>query len=150
MTGYAVTYTGKTFLSESLIYRKIIDLILNSQELRNAKLFCFDHYTPIAPGIVPYLKRNKISLYDNHGNDRSSFENIKNIPKYKYRAFNPTDFVNHLAKDRDNYFLAKSNRIHDYQDFSVKDENYIIYFDVIKKHPEMYFILFKIRAEKIK
>lgn len=150
MSSYSIANNENTPLLESSIYRKILSTILVKKELKNAKLFCFDYYTPIAPGIVPYLKRNGIFLYDSHGNDRSSFENIKNISKYTYRSFVPSEFINYLEKDKDNLLLTELRNKKEYQDFFINDENYIIYFDIIEKYPEVHFAIFKIRVEKVK
>lgn len=150
LTRCSLANNGNTPLSESNTYRKILNIILEKKELKNAKLFCFDYYTSVAPGIVPYLKRNGILLYDTHGNSRTSFENIKNISKYRYRSLVVGEFVNYLEKNNDNYLLSRLSGVDEYQNFLIKDKNCTIYFDIIARYPEINFVIFKIRAEKNK
>lgn len=150
MTPYAVSTTGMTQVSESLIYRKMTDTILKNEKYKNAKLFSFDAFTQFAPGILVYLKRNGVNVYDNHGADRMSYQNVGHVTNYKYGAIKVSEFIQYLDKEKENYYIAKSNRVWDYQDFSIKDKNYIVNFDLVEAHPEIYMLIFKITFEKLK
>lgn len=147
MTSYSITQNGKNRINQPIFYKKTLDIVLNSKDYKDSKLFCFNHYSHLAPGLLLYLKKEGISLYDNHNNDRTSFSAIRNIQNMEYKALRLDEFLKYLSKDKNNYLLATSNKTVDYQNFSYSEGNKTIYFDLVEKHPEIYLLIYKIRYE---
>ena len=67
------------------------------EKYKNAKLFCNDYYMYISPGLLYYLKKEGIIIYDIQNNDSMSFESIKNIRNASYHK----DISLNLKKNRD-------------------------------------------------
>ena len=149
MSSYSITQNGKNRTNEPIFYTKTLDIITKTEKLKNAKLFYFNHYTHVAPGLLLYLKKEGITLYDNHNNDRTSFEAIRNIQNAEYKILDPEEFIQYLDKTKINYLLANSNQIADYSSFDYSEGNYKIYFDLEEYHPELYLLIYKLRYEKL-
>ena len=83
---------------------KIIDL--NKKGKKEAKFFSLDWYSAASSGILPYLKKENIYLYDAHNYRKDSFKSMRNTYKYKNERFNCEEFIKYLDDTKDNYLLT--------------------------------------------
>ena len=147
MSSYSLTKNGRNQLNQPVFYKKTLDVILNSKDYRNSKLFCLNYYSHIAPGLLLYLKKENIVLYDNHNNDITNFEAIRNVQNVKYNELNLDEFVKYLDKTKNNYLIATSNKTSDYQSFSYNEGNKTLYLDLVDIYPQLYLLIYKLRYE---
>lgn len=145
MSSYAITQNGKNQTNQPVFYKKTLDIILNTKDYKNSKLFCFNYYSHVCPGLLLYLKKENIVLYDNQNNDISSFISIRNMQNLEYKKLNIDEFIGYLDKNKNNYLIATSNKIADYQSFNYAEGNKTIYFDLVEQHPELYLLIYKLR-----
>ena len=87
-------------------YNKILKIITSNPEYKKGKIFCNDIYSPLAPGILPYLKKEGITLFDTQNNDRTSFINFRNLQKNYNKNLELKNFVQYLDKNKKNYLMT--------------------------------------------
>ena len=138
---------GKNEINQPIFYKKTLDILLNSKDYRTSKLFCFNHYSHLAPGLLLYLKKEGITLFDNHNKDRTSFEAIRSIQDMEYKVLKLDEFIGYLDKNKNNYLVATSNQTADYQSFEYSEGNKTLYFDLVDYYPQIYLLIYKLRYE---
>ncbi len=102
---YSILKDGKVYVLNTSKYPKIVKDILEFDKNNEKKYFCFDFYTPVV-GVLPYLKKQNINVYDMKGFERSSFEALKMTFELKRIPLEPDDFVKNLDKNKKNYLIA--------------------------------------------
>ncbi len=143
-------------------YPFMLNKILNNQEYKNSKLFCLDWFSPFSAGLLPYFKKNNITIYDANGYDRTSVKSLELTPKYYSTPFFGENFIKHLDKTKNNYlitqnyffnqgFIAKKiNFINNKKQngFIYETENTKIYFELKEYYPEIPFSIYKINYKQ--
>ena len=117
-----------------------------------------DWYSPFSPGVLPYLKRNNIKVYDAIGYDKTTFESMKNTYKYRIMYFDEKTFLNSLDKNKTNYLITQNyifsqgdfkNLVKfDGKDFYFLKNETKMFFELVAYNPKMTFAIFKINYEK--
>ncbi len=131
--------------------------ILKNEKLKNAKLFCLDPWSDIAPSALPYLK-NKVKIYDIFNQDRFSYESMRSHIKFNTELLNPdefykyidensillttTAFTRHEVKNPLRKFDEKTGEI----DFVGK--NYTVRFIPLEAHTEICLWIYSIKYRK--
>jgi len=142
-------------------YKIMLDFILGDNNFKNnSKIFCCaDSFDIFYPGIIPYLKQNKIKIYDMHGVDKTSFYSMKNFYVNKKENFNANEFRKHLDETKNNYlilqgiFPASQEHIKKYFKFNNKSFIYEegknkITFELYASNAKLNFFVFKIICNK--
>ena len=99
--------------------KEISEIIKNSPELQNKKLYDFFWWDDVHPGATRYLANDNIYVYDVNGDNKLSFEAHKNIFKLK-RPIDFDEFAKKLDENSlvilpieptkgDEYFIYKTN-----------------------------------------
>ena len=149
MSSYSLTKNGKNETNQPIFYKKAYEIISKNPKYKNSKLFCFNYYSYLAPGLLVYLKKDNIFFFDNHNNNLLSFEFVKNLQNVDYKTIEPSEFIKYLDKNKDNYLFATSNKIADYNNFSFGDDKYKINLNLVEYHPELYLLIYKITYSEI-
>lgn len=150
LSSYSLTQNGKNQTNQPIFYKKILDVILNDKDYKNSKIFCVNEYSSLSPGLLLYLKKEGITIYDIHNNDKTSYVTIKNLQNKEYKTINLKEMINYLDKNKNNYLFGISGRVVDYQSFSYNIDGGVFYFDLVDYYPELYLLVFKLRYEKAK
>ena len=148
MSSYSLTKNGKNETNQPIFYKRAYELISKDKKFKNSKLFCFNYYSYLAPGLLVYLEKEGISLFDNHNNNLMSYISIRNLQNQEYKILNPSEFIKYLDKNKDNYLLATSNQMADYKSFYFGDENIKLHFDLVEYHPELYLLVYKLTYDE--
>ena len=141
---------GIDVLKQTKKYKPILEKIINNKDLKNSKFFCFEKYSYLAPGLIPYLEKNKIYLYDINGYKRGSFDSyIKTY--FKKEQTNKIDsFVNNLKKDDRNYLFVNNLSNTDIPTIIILEgKQYKVTLKLVDKIEECIFAIYKIETQKI-
>ncbi len=111
---YSILKDGKVYVLNTSEYPKIVKDILEFDKNNEKKYFCFDFYRSVV-GILPYLKKENINVYNMQGFERSGFDALKMTFKSKRMPLNPDEFVKNLDKNKKNYLIASMIQTSDTQ-----------------------------------
>ena len=155
---YSFYKKGKDVALDTSYYPLMLDKIVNNNELKNSKLFCLDWFSPFSAGLLPYLKKNNIKIYDLNGYDRTTLKSLELTSKYYNTPFFGDDFVKHLDKTKNNYlitqnyffsqgFIAKKMEFKNNKKsngFIYESEKVKIFFEIKEYYPNIPFSIYKI------
>lgn len=149
LTTSPIFYSGNGIdvLNNAKKYKPVLNRIIKDEKLKKAKLFCFEKNSYVAPALVPYLKQNKINLYDINGFERGSFESyIKTY--FKKDKCNIDSFVSNL--DKNSYlFVNNLSNTNIPPIIVLKGEKYNLTLKLVDKIEESIFAIYKIEAKII-
>lgn len=149
---FPIFYTSNkeiSVLKETQNYSPILKRILSDKELKNSKLFCFEKNSYITPGLLPYLKKHNIYLYDMQGEKWGSFNSyMKTYSKKTVNDDKIRNFVIHLDKEKNNYLLVNNLSTTNIPKTIIIDNNkYKINLEMVDLIKESIFAIYKINLE---
>ncbi len=162
-----ILYTGTLIFPSSILYEELFEItntryyksyiekVVELNNKKEAKFFSLDWYSAVSSGILPYLKKQNIYLYDAHNYRKDTFESMKNTYKYKNEKFNCEEFIKYLDDTKNNYLLTANFFFYHNNNIDVfrfeKDGFYykdILFFRGIYISPKYNYSIYKI--EKLK
>ncbi|MBQ9150444.1 hypothetical protein IJX73_05890 [bacterium] len=146
MTSFSISKDGTNKTQKGIFYSKALK-ILTQEKYKNAKLFCNDYYMYISPGLLYYLKKEGIIIYDIQKNDSMSFESIKNIRNASYHKDISLNLKKNRDKNKENYYIVISNNINKYKSYQYEENGEKIFFELVEAYPELYLLIYKINFE---
>jgi len=152
LTIFPIFYFEKneiSVLKETQYYMPILNRILNDDELKNSKLFCFEKNSYLTPGLIPYFKKHNIYLYDIQGLKWGSFDSyINTYSKKNINTDKLGNFVIHLDKNKNNYLLVNNLANTNIPKFiSIDNQSYQINLKMIDIIEKSIFAIYKIEIE---
>ena len=141
-------------------YPFMLNKIVNNNEYRNSKLFCLDWFSPFSAGLLPYLSKNNIKIYDLNGYNRTELKSLKLTPRYYNTPFFGDEFIKNMDKEKNNYlitqnyffnqgFIAKKAAFvnnKEEQGFLYESEKCKIFFKLVEYYPDIPFSIYKINV----
>ena len=154
ITPYSLFYSGKSYELETSHYKIMLEEIKNLNQ--NSKFFCFDYYSPFSAGVLPYLTKEKITIYDINFKPLNSFESLKMTFKNKNLTLDLDEFILNLDKNKKNYLINQATNltkncfkkenleIIKNKGFIYKNKNHSLYFKNIKYFEGFDFAIYEI------
>lgn len=96
---YSIFEDSKMELVFKSSAQQIANIILENDELKNAKLYQLEWWSEIHPGASRYLAKHDIKIYDTHNCDRLSYEGMKNIFKIQQEPLDFDEFYKNMDKN---------------------------------------------------
>ena len=144
-TSYSVSPKGKNEITfNTQTYKKILKII-TTNKYKNAKLFCFDSYERTSPGLLLYLKKQNIILYDNNNNPKDSFVSIRNLQNASYKTIDIEKFVSYLDKNKENYIISATTNTNLQTNFYIQEKNTKLFLDLVETHPDLNLSIYKLQ-----
>ena len=158
LNSYSYSYFGRFDEIDTRTYKTMFKEI-NKEKYKKAKIFCLDWFCHFSPGLLPYLKKENIDVYDVNGFKRDSKNSMMLTARYRTQGFKGAEFIKHLDKNKDNYLITQhyifsqgfyGTELNFVEDgFIYKDEKCKIFFEIKRFMPNIPFSIYKINLVEV-